>query len=128
MTPARFLLDTHVLLWWLSEPERLSAAARAAIGGGEIAAFVSAAAVWEMAIKKTLGRLDFPANLIEVLKAERIRVLPIDAAHALAVAELPLHHQDPFDRMMIAQARLEGLTLITRDRELARYGVAVIDA
>lgn len=92
------------------------------------AVFCSAGAVWEMAIKKALGRLSFPDDLADVLRAESIRVLPIDLAHALAVADLPAHHQDPFDRIQIAQARIENLVLITRDKDIARYEVETIMA
>ena len=89
---------------------------------------VSAAAAWEMAIKKTLGRVDFPNNLEEVLRKDHIEVLPIQLTHALAVADLPLHHQDPFDRMQIAQARLERLVMITKDHWISEYDVPVLIA
>ncbi len=125
---AGYLLDTHALLWWLSEPSKLSAEAREAITRGSNTVYLSSAAVWEMAIKKTLGRLDFPGNLEEVLRKDRIEALPITVPHALAVADLPLHHQDPFDRMQIAQARLEHLVLITRDPKIAEYDVEVLVA
>ena len=125
---ARYLLDTHVLLWWLADPDRLSPRAREAIQSGSNEVFVSAAAIWEMAIKRTLGRLDFPGNLDEVLRKERIRVLAITLPHALAVGELPLHHQDPFDRMQIAQARREGLDVVTRDRQFDAYEIDVLPA
>ena len=123
-----YLLDTHVLLWWLSDPQRLSDDARAVIADSANAVHISAAAVWEMAIKKALSRLDYPANLLEVLDNDDISVIPIYAEHALAVAELPPHHQDPFDRIQIAQARVEGLTIITCDEQFARYDVAVLRA
>ena len=125
---AGYLLDTHVLLWWLAEPERLSAEARAVIADGSNALRFSAAGAWEMAIKKSLGRLDYPGNLAEVLAANRIEPLPVTVADALAVADLPLHHRDPFDRMQIAQARLEGLAIITRDPEFDAYGVKLVKA
>lgn len=123
-----YLLDTHVLLWWLAEPERLSEAARGVVRDPAHGVFFSAGAVWEMAIKKALGRLDYPANLTEVLAEERIAVLPIQATHALAIAELPLLHQDPFDRIQIAQAKLEGLTLVTQDERVKEYGIPVLAA
>lgn len=125
---ARYLLDTHVLLWWLSDPAKLSDPAREALTNGLNAVYLSSAAVWEMAIKKALGRLDIPGNLEEVLGKARIQVLPITLPHALAVADLPVHHQDPFDRMQVAQARLEGLVLITRDPQIAAYDVQVLTA
>jgi PIN domain nuclease of toxin-antitoxin system len=121
-----YLLDTHVLLWWLSAPGTLAPAAREVIADGEQAVYVSAAAGWEMAIKKGLGRLDFPGNLEEILRKDHIDVLPITLAHALAVADLPAHHNDPFERVQVAQACFEGLTLITRDRQLVAYDVQII--
>ncbi len=123
-----YLLDTHVLLWWLSDPSRLSQKARNAIEDGESAAYISTAAVWEMAIKKAMGRLDFPANLQDVLAKDHIEVMPIALSHALAVADLPMHHQDPFDRMQIAQAKLQDLTILTRDPMFANYDVQVVQA
>ena len=125
---ARCLLDTHTLLWWLTDPAKLSSGAREAIASPGNAVYLSSAAAWEMAIKKALGRLDMPGNLEEVLEQDHIEVLPITLSHALAVADLPLHHQDPFDRMQIAQARLEDLVLITRDATIAEYDVQVLTA
>lgn len=123
-----YLLDTHALLWWLSDPAKLSTEARDAIADGAHAVYMSTAAAWEMAIKKALGRLEFPGNLEEVLRKDHIETLPITLAHALAVADLPTLHQDPFDRMQIAQARLENLTLITRDAKIAEYDVKTLKA
>ncbi len=123
-----YFLNTHVVLWWLSEPERLSRAAREAIAHGHHPVYVSAAVAWELTIEKALGRLDFPTNLEHVLAQERIKTLPITVAHALAVADLPRHHQDPFDRVQIAQARIERLTLVTRDAEIEQYDVEVLRA
>lgn len=123
-----YLLDTHVLLWWLSDPTRLSKAAQSAIADGSHAVFGSAAGVWEMAIKRRLGRLDYPSDVEAVLARANIEVMSINARHALVAAELPMHHQDPFDRMHIAQARVEELVLVTRDSEIARYDVALLPA
>lgn len=89
---------------------------------------VSAASAREIAIKQTLGRLDCPANLEAVLEEQDFEALPISMAHALEVATLPLHHADPFDRILVAQARLEGLALVTADTRLTAYGVAVVEA
>ncbi len=124
----RFLLDTHALLWWFAEPTKLSADARDIIASGSNAMYFSTAAAWEVSIKKNLGRLDFPTNLSDVLAKDHIEVLPIGLPHALAVTDLPLHHQDPFDRMQIAQAQIENLTVITRDKSFSQYDVPVIKA
>jgi len=123
-----YLLDTHVLLWWLSDPSQLSSPARAAIADGSNAIYFSAAAAWEMAIKRSLGRLDFPQNLLEALQSDHIEALPVSLTHALAVGDLPKHHADPFDRLQIAQARIEDLTLITRDNALSAYDVKILPA
>lgn len=125
---AGYLLDTQVLLRWLHAPSKLSAASRAAIRDGDNAVYLSTAAAWEMSIKKRLGRLEYPGNLAQVLNDECIEVLPITLMHALAVADLPLHHQDPFDRMQIAQAQIEDLVLATRDPQIGKYDVRVMTA
>jgi PIN domain nuclease of toxin-antitoxin system len=120
------LLDTHVLLWWLDDPGLLSADARKAITMGTNGVYVSAAAAWEIAIKKSLGRLEAPDDLERVMAEERFLPLPIRVPHALAVASLPPIHQDPFDRIQVAQAQLEDLTLVTRDATIPRYDVPVL--
>ena len=117
------LLDTHVLLWWLDDPTRLSEASRTAIRDGKNTVYVSAAAVWEIVIKKALGKLDAPDDLDEVLRTCRFTPLPVTIAHALAVRSLPTHHRDPFDRMLVAQAICEGLTVVTRDPQILLYPV-----
>ena len=122
------LLDTHVLLWWLDDPALLSVKARAAIADGSNTVYVSAAAAWEIAIKRALGRLDAPDDLEEMMAEERFLPLPIRVRHALAVASLPPIHQDPFDRIQVAQAQLENLTLATRDPFIGRYDVPVLEA
>lgn len=124
----RLLLDTHALLWSLALPERLVEAARQAIREPDNAVFVSAASVWEMAIKASLGKLIIPDNLDEQLSLNRFTPLPITLAHAQTVEHLPLHHRDPFDRMLIAQAQQEGLTLITRDPLVQQYDVVWMQA
>ena len=123
-----YLLDTHAILWWLDDPTQLSVEAREAIADANSLVYVSAAVVWEMAIKKSLGRLDIPANLPEVLRSDSIEVLDINIHHALAVSDLPMIHQDPFDRMQIVQANMEGLRLVTRDRAIQQYKVAWLSA
>jgi len=123
----RLLLDTHAFLWAVAEPARLGATARAAIMDGGNAVFVSAATAWEIAIKEALGRLAFPvARFLAEVEAAGFAHLPIRAEHALAAGALPRHHADPFDRMLVAQAGLEGLTLISEDAALAAYGVRLL--
>jgi PIN domain nuclease of toxin-antitoxin system len=121
------LLDTHVVLWWLADDKRLSAAARDEILLAEEAR-VSAATVWEIAIKRALGRLEIPDDYLDHVERTRFRPLAISFAHAQAAGALPRHHDDPFDRMLVAQSRVEGLTLVTADRRLGEYGVAVLAA
>ena len=122
------LLDTHVALWWFDNPSILSEKAHSAIAEGENLVFISAAVAWEIAIKKALGKLDAPDNLEDVMAEENFRPLPITIPHALAVAALPPIHQDPFDRMQIAQAKAENLTLISRDALIRQYEISLIVA
>ena len=122
------LLDTHVLLWWLDDPSVIGADARELIADPRRPVFVSAAAAWEITIKRQLGKLEAPGDLEAVLEKERFQHLPITVRHALAVDELPSIHGDPFDRIQIAQARLEGLTIVTRDRTIPRYDVPCLQA
>jgi PIN domain nuclease of toxin-antitoxin system len=124
----RLLLDTHALLWWLADNPILSGAARQAIANQDSAVFVSAASVWEIAIKRSLGRLELSRDITELLGEERFEALAITLHHAEAAGNLPRHHGDPFDRMLVAQARLEGLTLVTRDDRLAPYGTPILRA
>jgi len=125
----KLLLDTHVLIWWLDPTiSTLSEEAYAAISDGKNLVFVSAATAWEITIKKALGKLDAPDNLEEELARHKLQPLPITISHALAVGELPRHHNDPFDRILVAQAKVEALTLITRDENVKMYDVPFIDA
>jgi PIN domain nuclease of toxin-antitoxin system len=120
------LLDTNVVLWWLDDPGLLSDGARTTIREGKNAVYVSAAVAWEIVIKKSLGKLDVPDNLEEVLAANRFQPLPILIPHTLKVLSPPLHHRDPFDRLLIAQTLLEGGRLLTRDPDIARYAVPLL--
>jgi PIN domain nuclease of toxin-antitoxin system len=125
----RVLLDTHSWLWMVGEPDRLSEPSRQLLRDTESELFFSVASAWEIAIKYAAGKLRLPrppaALLGEWLAEDRLSPLPISLAHALLAGELPPHHRDPFDRLLIAQARIEGLTLLTGDRELARYDVPI---
>ena len=120
------LLDTHTLLWWLNDTPGLSREARESIGDGHRDVYVSAATAWEISIKKRLGKLEAPDDLDAALSENTFQELPITIAHATAAGQLPDHHADPFDRMLVAQAKLENLTLVTRDRNIAKYEIATI--
>jgi PIN domain nuclease of toxin-antitoxin system len=128
----RLLLDTHVLLWWLGDSRRLPAAWRRAIADADTQVLVSAATIWEIAIKRGLGkvRIDLPAevSLAGLPRACGFEDLVVKAEHAAAVQDLPPHHADPFDRLLIAQARYEGLTFVTADQAASRYDVARLPA
>ncbi len=120
------LVDTHILLWWLSDDPMLPAAAREAISSPDNEVMVSAAAVWEIAIKKAVGRLEAPDDLLDVLIANDFQTLAITAAHAVLAGVLPPHHSDPFDRMMIAQAQAGDLTLVSVDGRFPQYDVKLL--
>jgi PIN domain nuclease of toxin-antitoxin system len=120
------LLDTHVLIWW-DEGRRLAAGARRAIEQADTV-YVSAASAWEVAIKTALGRLRPTRTVEQAVSESGFLELPITFHHAERLTALPPHHRDPFDRMLVAQAAFEDLTLITRNPVFARYGVAVIEA
>ena len=119
----KLLLDTHVLLWWLNLSKQLSNAARELVANPENVIFVSAASIWEVRIKESLGKVSVPNNFTETLTEESFEKLPITFQHADAVRELKSHHRDPFDRMLIAQAVVEGLTLVSHDRIIAKYNI-----
>lgn len=122
----RLLLDTHILIWAAAEPDRLRPALRAAIEAPENDVLVSAASVWELSIKQALGRIVFPlAELPDLLERMGIEALPISVAHAVTAGALPRHHGDPFDRMLVAQAILDDLMLVTEDAWILRYQVPV---
>ena|SRR5579864_3994861 len=124
----QYLLDTHVLLWWFITPEKISVKARKIIRDKSNEIFISSVSFWEMAIKKSLGRLTLPHNLIEAVTAESFKILPIMAEEGLGVADLPLLHTDPFDRLLIIQAKLHDLVIITKDSKIAEYSVITIKA
>src|SRR5258707_12108504 len=107
------LLDTHAFLWWLDDPQKLSKAARKAIGDGNNTVYISAAVAWEITIKRALGKLEAPDDLEAAITANRFLSLPISIAHTQAVRSLPDHHRDPLDRLLIAQARHEGFGFVS---------------
>ena len=120
----RLLLDTHVLLWAVLDDPRLTRAQREAIVAAEL--YLSAASVWEIGIKRALGKLDVPDDVFAIASDAGCRPLPITWTHAEAAAALPPHHADPFDRMLVAQARCEGLHLASSDARLAAYDVTLV--
>lgn len=122
----KLLLDTHIVLWWLDDPTLLAEAARNAISDPDNDVFVSAVVAWEIAIKRGLGKLTAPPDFESAIEACGFIPMVITVEHALGVESLPLHHRDPFDRMLIAQSQLEDCTIVTRDSEFARYGIATI--
>ena len=126
----KVLLDTHVFLWWITDDPRLSPRAREIIANGANVLFLSAASGWEIAIKTKLGRLRLPDKperfILKQLESNAIEVLPVQMSHALHVYALPDHHRDPFDRLLIAQAQLEKLPILTADPQISRYEVETI--
>lgn len=124
----RLLLDTHAVIWFTGDPDELAPEARAAIVDASTVA-VSAASIWEISTKAALGKLRPPVDdLVDELSAWGFDLLPITPSHAWAAGDLPRHHRDPFDRMLVVQAQLEGLTIVTRDPQIARYQVSVLAA
>ncbi|AYU89129.1 MULTISPECIES: type II toxin-antitoxin system VapC family toxin [Serratia] len=124
----RLLLDTHALLWWLIDDACLGVNAKRQIADPGNAVYVSAASIWEISIKQALGKLALPEDIFAIIEAEDFLSLPMDAFHCQQAGQLPPYHQDPFDRMLIAQAQAEGLTLISADAVFPQYGVRVADA
>ena len=123
----RLLLDTHALLWWLAD-ESLTEQAREAIADAENQVMVSSASAWEISIKRALGKLAAPDDLQLQVEQSGFTALPISLRHGLAAGDLPRHHDDPFDRMLIAQAIAEGLTIVTHDQRFDDYNVALLPA
>jgi len=123
----RLLLDTHALLWWLAD-EGLNSQAREAIADPDNLVAVSAASAWEISIKQAFGKLTAPDDLEQQLQAGGFTALPISIAHGIAAGRLPRHHEDPFDRVLIAQAMAEGMTIVTRDKRFDNYAVALLPA
>ncbi|TDX27600.1 PIN domain nuclease of toxin-antitoxin system [Modicisalibacter xianhensis] len=124
----RLLLDTHAFLWWLADDPKLGSRARELIADSQNRVFVSAASIWEISIKKQLGKLEAPDDMERILEEEGFLPLAIEPFHGEQAGNLPMHHRDPFDRMLIAQAQAEGLTLVTADNAFPPYGIRLVSA
>jgi PIN domain nuclease of toxin-antitoxin system len=125
----KLLLDTHIFLWWITDVLQISATARELMSDGHNVLYWSAASSWEVSIKYALGRLPLPDTPGRFLPFElaqnRVEPLPVIDAHAFQAGQLPRHHQDPFDRMLVAQAQVESLVLLSNDRQLSLYDIRV---
>lgn len=126
----RILLDTHAFLWWVTDDKRLSVRAKRLIAQGSNEIFFSAASAWEISIKSTLGRIELPdaaeRYIPSQLEHNAFQPLPVRIEHALRVTALPSVHRDPFDRLLVAQALVEGLAILSKDRRIASYPARVI--
>lgn len=122
----KLLLDTHAALWWLSGDERFGETAARQLTNADSQALLSAAVVWEVAIKRSLGKLDAPEDFASTLLGAGAQPLPVGLHHAAAVGDLPHHHRDPFDRILVAQATIEGAVLVTRDETFRAYGIPLV--
>jgi PIN domain nuclease of toxin-antitoxin system len=122
------LLDTHALLWWMADDPALGPNARTAIADSGKVVFVSAATAWEIATKRESGKLDAPGDIVDWIRRGGFTELAIELEHAVLSAELPKHHRDPFDRLLVAQAAIDELTLVTADAEIVKYDVETLDA
>ena len=122
----RLLLDTHAALGWLADDERITDEVAGYLTDDTNQVLLSAVVVWEVAIKRSLGTLDAPAGLAPTLLAAGAQPLPVTIDHAAAVETLPWHHRDPFDRLLVAQAHTDGLTIVSQDKSLVPYGVSLV--
>ncbi|HEB78646.1 MAG TPA: type II toxin-antitoxin system VapC family toxin [Methylothermaceae bacterium] len=123
----RLLLDTHALIWWLMDDPNLPEAARDAIASPDNDVYVSHVSAWEIAVKRQLGKIEFPLeDFADILATNQFEPLPIRLEHLLALGDLPMHHRDPFDRLLIAQAKNGNLTLVSRDRNMRAYGIRLL--
>ena len=122
----KLLLDTHAALWWLSDDRRLGSTSADLLDDASNEVLLSAAVVWEVVIKRSLGKLQVPDGLASTLMGAGVNALPITIAHAEATAQLDWHHRDPFDRMLVAQARVEQAVLVSNDQALLPYGVPLV--
>lgn len=124
---SHFLLDTHILLWWLNDNPRLSSHAKTLISNPHNELYISSVSIWEASIKRALGRLEFNDDeLYTAIDTDGFRELTVSITHAIAAGNLPRHHGDPFDRMLIAQAQTEDLSIITHDAQFQYYNVSLV--
>lgn len=124
----RLLIDTHVFIWWLTNDPALGPVTRSSIAKGTNSVFVSAVTPWEITIKRSIGKLQFDADFDEAMERNNFYALSISHAHAEQAGDLPRHHGDPFDRMLIAQSQMEGLTLVSADTLFSQYGIRLLNA
>ena len=122
----KLLLDTHTFIWWQEESNTVPIRVKRLIKNPKNSIYFSVVVAWEIAIKKSLGKLKTPEDVKEAIAENRFLTLPITIDHALAVQHLPHHHKDPFDRLLIAQAKIENLTLVSRDAHFKRYDVETV--
>jgi len=122
----KLLLDTHAALWWLADDERVGEEATAQLLDDTNQVLLSAAVVWEVAIKRSLGKLEAPDDFATILLGAGVLPLAVSVEHAARVERLPWHHRDPFDRLLVAQATIERATLVSRDDRLHAYGVPLV--
>lgn len=122
----RILLDSHTLIWWATDPERLIPSARTIIADPQNEIFASAVSIWELGLKVSKGKLELPSGFTEAIEANGIAPLPFNWRHASESLQLPEVHGDPFDRALLAQCRVESMALATRDRILPAYGVPIV--
>lgn len=122
----KLLLDTHAALWWLADDARIGRDADRQLSDETNRVLLSAAVIWEVAIKRSLGKLHAPADLAPMLLGAGAQPLPVTLDHAAAVEELPWHHRDPFDRMLVAQALAERAVIISQDERMKQYGVPLV--
>lgn len=124
----RFLLDTQIFIWWMEDQKRLKENIKSVLTDSTNTIFLSVTSVWEMVIKLKIGKLKLPKNWKQTIRNGRFEILPVNLEHTLALEELPLHHKDPFDRMLIAQANVEGCTFITVDQKIQKYKIPVVNS
>src|SRR4051812_43506517 len=122
----KLLLDTHAALWWLSDDAQVGPTAALELADSRNVVLLSAVAVWEVAIKSSLGKLDAPSRFAQTLLEGGALPLAISVEHAERVGQLPWHHRDPFDRLLVVQATVEGAVVVTNDAKIAAYGVPVV--